>query len=137
MGNHNFYKNFYSSQKTEPSKQNEFLNIQTPMLTLNNHNFCEGYIAENKLQHALHMMENNKSPGLDGLSTNFYKCLRPILGNESTTMLLIMDIYLLHNNEVLSPCFLRKGSHTTAKLETDNVTEYGLQNPSQSTGKST
>lgn len=84
MGNRTFYKNFYSSQKTEPSKQNEILNIQTPMLTLNNHNFCEGYIAENKLQHALHMMENNKSPGLDGLSTNFYKCLRPILGNELT-----------------------------------------------------
>ena len=84
MGNRTFYENFYSSQKTEPSKQNEFLNIQTPMLTLNNHNFCEGYIAENKLQHALHMMENNKSPGLDGLSTNFYKCLRPILGNELT-----------------------------------------------------
>lgn len=78
MGNRAFYKNFYSSQQTE------FLNIKTPTLTLNNHNFCEGHIAENKLQLALHMMENNKSPGLDGLSTNFYKCLRPIFGSELT-----------------------------------------------------
>ena len=29
-------------------------------------------------------MENNKSPGLDGLSTNFYKCFWPILGHELT-----------------------------------------------------
>ena len=27
-------------------------------------------------------MENNKSPGLDGLSTNFYKHFWPILGHE-------------------------------------------------------
>lgn len=84
MGNRAFYKNFYSSQQTEPSKPNEFLNIETPTLTLNNHNFCEGYIAENKLQLVLHMMENNKSPGVHGLSTNFYTCLRPIFGNELT-----------------------------------------------------
>ena len=134
MGNRAFYKNFYSSQKTEPSKQNEFLNIETPMLTLNNHNFCEGYIAENKLQHALHMMENNKSPGLDGLSTNFYICLRPILGNELTQVYNYAFDHghlPLTQHEVLSPCFF-KGSHTdtTAKLETDNVTEYGLQNAS-------
>lgn len=29
-------------------------------------------------------MENNRSPGLDGLSTNFYKCFWPILGSEIT-----------------------------------------------------
>ena len=81
---HTFYKNLYTAQQSDPAKQNEFLNIETPTLNPNDRNLCEGYIAENELQIALHTMENNKSPGLDGLSTNFYKCFWPILGHELT-----------------------------------------------------
>ena len=81
---HTFYKNVYTAQQSDPAKQNEFLNIETPTLNPNDRNLCEGYIAENELQIALHTMENNKSPGLDGLSTNFYKCFWPILGHELT-----------------------------------------------------
>ena len=77
---HAFYKNLYTAQQTDPTKQDEFLNIETP----NDRNSCEGHITENELKLALKQMENNKSPGLDGLSTNFYKYFWPILGNKLT-----------------------------------------------------
>lgn len=81
---HAFYKNLYSLQQTDSAKQNDFLNIETPTLTPDDRNLCEGHITENELLLALKTMENNKSPGLDGLSTNFYKCFWPILGTELT-----------------------------------------------------
>ena len=81
---HTFYKNLYTAQQTEPHKQTEFLNIVTPTLTQQDRNLCEGHITENELQTLLKTMENNKSPGLDGLSTNFYKHFWPILGHELT-----------------------------------------------------
>ena len=79
-----FYKKLYMAQPTDPYKQTEFLNITTPTLTQQDRNPCEGHITENELQTALKTMENNKSPGLDGLSTNFYKHFWPILGHELT-----------------------------------------------------
>lgn len=81
---HAFYKNLHSLQQTDSAKQNDFLNIETPTLTPDDRNLCEGHITENELLLALKTMENNKSPGLDGLSTNFYKCFWPILGTELT-----------------------------------------------------
>jgi len=53
-------------------------NIDT-CITQNDRNFCEGHIMEPQLQIALQTMDNKKSPGLDGLSTNFYKHFWPIL----------------------------------------------------------
>ena len=79
---HNFYKSLFSAQQNDPTKQTEFLNIETPTLTPNGCNSCEGHVTENELKLALQTMENNKSPGLDGLSTNFYKHFWPILGHE-------------------------------------------------------
>ena len=81
---HTFYTELYTAQETESTKFNDFLNITTPILTQHDCNTCEGHITENELQTALQAMENNKSPGLDGLSINFYKHFWPILGHELT-----------------------------------------------------
>ena len=35
---------------------------------------CEGLISEEECREAIFSMKNNKSPGSDGLSTEFYKC---------------------------------------------------------------
>ena len=39
----------------------------------------EGLITEEELLKAVRSMENNKSPGIDGLTTNFFKHFWPIL----------------------------------------------------------
>lgn len=40
---------------------------------------CEGRITKEELVLALHDMENNKSPGLDGLTKEFYSAFSSIL----------------------------------------------------------
>ena len=44
----------------------------------------EGLISEEELSGALKAMECNKSPGCDGLTTNFYRDFWPILGEGLT-----------------------------------------------------
>lgn len=41
-------------------------------------------ITEEELNNAVKAMENNESPGFDGLTTNFYKHFWPLLGAELT-----------------------------------------------------
>ena len=48
---------------------------------------CEGLIAYNKCEKALSKMTTNKAPGLDGIRTEFYKALWPLLGS------LIVHVY--------------------------------------------
>ena len=36
---------------------------------------CEGIISENEVFKSLNYMENDKSPGNDGISKEFYECL--------------------------------------------------------------
>ena len=81
---YSFYKSLYTAQPTDPHQQTDFLSNETPTLTTHDRNLCEGYVTEHELQLALQTMENNKSPGLDGLSTNFYKHFWPLLGTELT-----------------------------------------------------
>ena len=48
--------------------------IVTPVLTQNDLQLCEGLITEVEVYTALASMKNNKSPGNDGLSKEFYIC---------------------------------------------------------------
>ena len=84
---YNFYKDLYSSEPVDQQKQNMFLQIKMPQLSANARDTCEGYISEEELNIALYSMENNKSPGFDGLTTEFYKHFWPILGHELANIL--------------------------------------------------
>ena len=43
-------------------------------------NSCDGYVTLEEITEAINNLKSNKSPGLDGLSTNFYKYFWDILG---------------------------------------------------------
>ena len=84
---HKFYSNLYSSEPIDQHKQDAFLQINSPTLSPVERNICKGHVTEQELNKALFSMENNKSPGLDDLSTNFYKHFWNILGPELTNIL--------------------------------------------------
>ena len=48
---------------------------------------CEGLITKEECTLAVNKMKHNKSPGLDGLTVEFYQAFRPLLGN------LMIDVY--------------------------------------------
>ena len=115
---HKFYKNLYSSEPIDQHKQDAFLQINMPILSPDECNICEGYVIEQELNKALLSMENNKSPGLDGLPTNFYKHFWNILGPELTNILNFAyqngSLALSQQRGVISLLF-KKGDHTKLK----------------------
>ena len=69
-----FYENLFKKKNTcTKEKLEQFLNsISLPTLTNDEKLICEGEITEKELFIALSKMENNKSPGNDGLTKEFY-----------------------------------------------------------------
>ena len=84
---HRFYKHLYTPEPIDQHYQDHSLDIPTPSLSPPSRDICEGLVTENKLHIALLAMENNKSPGFDGLTTNFYKHFWPMFGTEVTSVL--------------------------------------------------
>ena len=56
-------------------------NSNLPMLNENDALSCEGLLTEDECHKAVLSMSNNKAPGGDGLSPEFYKCFWPDLKN--------------------------------------------------------
>ena len=53
-----------------------------PELVENARDSCEGEITTGELKRAVDAMEKDKSPGLDGITTNFYKHFWHLLGDK-------------------------------------------------------
>ena len=91
-----YYKHLYSKDSNHDDIDTDvqhFLNAcNVPVLEETHRESCEGLITIEEASVALKMMNNGSSPGLDGLTTEFYKCfwlkLREIVTqsfNESYT----------------------------------------------------
>lgn len=71
---HNFYKTLYTAEPIDLQAQQQlFHSHPIPQLPDTERTNCDAPLTEQELYKALTSMENNKSPGIDGLSTNFYK----------------------------------------------------------------
>ena len=72
----NYYENLFSSSEREPTEEEygEFLNdTDIPKLTEDQRDQLERDITTEEIKTALSQMSNNKSPGLDGITTEWYK----------------------------------------------------------------
>ena len=56
-------------------------NLSIPKLSENLQTLCEGQLSYQECHNALKTFKNNKSPGNDGLTAEFYNTFWPILGN--------------------------------------------------------
>ena len=74
----------YSVQPCDETARDRFLSTAIPKLSDNTRESCEGPITQQELLKAVNSMENNKSPGFDGLTTNFCKHFWPLLGKKLT-----------------------------------------------------
>ena len=69
---------------SDEEAQEVFLNDALPRLPDDACELCEGELSEEELRIAALSMENDKSPGIDGLTSNFYKYFWPLFGNSLT-----------------------------------------------------
>ena len=79
---HKFYKQLFTAQASDADARNKFLNCAIPKSPDDARESCEGLTTEEELKKAVMAMESNKSPGCDGLTSNFYKHFCSILGRS-------------------------------------------------------
>ena len=79
-----FYKKLYSAEPCDKKAQETFFNAPIPNLPEDACNSCEGELTEEELRKAVTAMELDKSPGIDGLTTNFYKHFWPLFCTRLT-----------------------------------------------------
>ena len=79
-----FYSDLYKADSLKPSEnlKNSFLaNPEMPRFTAENAQACEGKLTVAECLKSLQSFENNKSPGDDGLTAEFYKAFWNIVVN--------------------------------------------------------
>ena len=79
-----FYEDLYDNKDpdTDVDKLLNFTeNLTIPKLSNYQQLFCEGQLTNTECCNVLVQLKNNKSPGNDGLTAEFYKHFWPVLGN--------------------------------------------------------
>lgn len=79
-----FYEDLYDNKDpdTDVDKLHNFTeNLIIPKLSNYQQLFCEGQLTNTECYNVLVQLKNNKSPGNDGLTAEFYKHFWPVLGN--------------------------------------------------------
>ena len=119
-----FYSTLFSSSPREDDAiNNYFCNINHAYnikLTDEARQSCEGAITITECSEAIKHMKNNKSPGLDGLSIEFYKTFWHLLGP------ILLEVYNESYTENALPESLRKSviSLLFKKGEKTNICNY-------------
>lgn len=99
---HSFYTNLYTAEPTNATAQQKIFNEHPiPTLPPESRNACDAPLQSEELHNALKKMENNKSPGVDGLTTNFYKHFWSIMGPHITS---VFNFALSHGELSRSQC---------------------------------
>ena len=78
-----FYKTLYSKKDVmnDPVKHSVFFNENIPKLNEEEQQMCEGVVTINECFEVLGTFKNNKTPGNDGLTAEFYKCFWNLFGS--------------------------------------------------------
>ena len=78
----NFYQRLYTSETTDDLAQEYLLNNLTQTLTDEDRDTVEGEITLDELFTGIKSFANDKSPGCDGLTAEFYKTFCTVIGND-------------------------------------------------------
>ena len=82
----NFYQQLYTAEHIDEGAHFDILSINTPTLMSRDRQKFEGLITCAEITKAVKGMEPNKSPGIDGLTVNFYQHFWDILVPELTAV---------------------------------------------------
>lgn len=115
-----FYSDLYTSQNINEQKINQYLNTTNlNQLNCDEQHQLEDFINEEECKKALEQFHNNKTPGIDGLSKEFYATFWDIMGADLTEI--INNIYLTKKlpetmgNAIINLIYKNKGDHRELK----------------------
>ena len=77
-----FYIDLYTKEGVEESTQDTMLNKIKTKLTAEQAQLCEGEATHEEITHVVTQAQNDKSPGTDGLTCEFYKSFWQLLGKD-------------------------------------------------------
>ena len=97
-----FYQTLFTKQENCVETQNEILNKLPTSMENEQNEYLTKLINKNELKQAIFPMQNDKSPGIDGIPVEFYKTFYKTLEN---------DLIQLYNNIL----FLEKNITNTMK----------------------
>lgn len=77
-----FYKDLYKSKASTSDQLHTYFDLLPKQTKLkeNEKLLCEGLVSVNECESTLKRMKKNKSPGIDGITTEFYQTFWPLLG---------------------------------------------------------
>ena len=76
-----FFSELYSSVQIDSESKTQFLSYVNRKINDSDKELCDSNIREDEIENAIKEMANNKSPGSDGLTVEFYKAFLPQLRN--------------------------------------------------------
>ena len=101
-----FYVDLYTEEGIEESAQDTMLNKIKSKLTDEQAQSCEGEVSYDEITEAVSQTQNDRSPGTDGLTYEFYKSFWHLLEKillKSLTIALKTKNYRIHKNTAYSP----------------------------------
>ena len=78
----NFYQDFFSEEEVDLEAQDWLLDQLSMCLDEQEQNSCEGLLTVDECREALNGMDTGKSPGIDGLTAEFYLAFWAVLGSD-------------------------------------------------------
>ena len=79
---HNFYTDLYTEEGVEEQAQETLLDKIKVKLTKEEAEICEGTVTYDEVTSALRQTQNDKSPGTDGITYEFYKAFWHLIGKD-------------------------------------------------------
>ena len=77
-----FYVDLYTEEGVEESAQDSMLSRIKTKLTKEQAQLCEGEVTHEEITQAVTQTQNDRSPGIDGLTYEFYKSFWQVIGND-------------------------------------------------------
>ena len=78
----NFYNDLYTEEGVEETAQEILLDKIKVSLTKEEADVCEGTVTHVEVTSALKQTQNDKSPGTDGITYEFYKAFWHLIGKD-------------------------------------------------------
>ena len=91
-----FYADLYKKEPIDQEAVNDFFlySVNLPRVPPDLAESCEGPLTYDEAKEAISLMQNNKTPGSDGLPAEFYKQFFPLFGKDFINMINLC--YLWH-----------------------------------------